>query len=91
MAQSEYRLQSKSIVGSQPQEVPLFSLTIEVYIESTNRAYIASIKNFTKNIAIHMRECSILLQNAQMPKTNSCCTLGLYLYFKHLNETKAKC
>ena len=30
-------------MGSQPTKVPLFSLTAEVDIESTNRAYIASI------------------------------------------------
>ena len=45
------RFQFKWIVGSQPTKDPVFSLTKEIDIESTNRAYIASIKTyFTESI-----------------------------------------
>ena len=37
------QISSKRNVGSLPTKVPIFSLTIEVDIESTNRAHIASI------------------------------------------------
>ena len=33
------RLQAKRIVGSQPTKVPIFSLTLEVDIESTDNLY----------------------------------------------------